>query len=358
MLDTHREANQVFWYLQVRSFWGETPEGTVFSHAFCWDVRSNMAVMRSLAKFAWGTLALNVFVILAGALVRATGSGAGCGSSWPNCDGQLVPDFGDLAQVIEYFHRSVSGLALIAVVMLAMWAFRTTSAGAPLRQAAAWSLASILGEALIGAVIVLAEWVADDASLARAISVPLHLVNTFLLLGALTMTAWIANGGVVPKRKVDPTLARHLTIGLGGMVVIAATGAVSALSDTLFPVISLAEGLTADFSQTSHLLIRLRVVHPIAAVAVGGYVAMIAYRRSLDADGIIQKYGLTVVGIVVTQIFAGMINVVLLTPIWMQVVHLLLADLLWVVFILFGLAALSDPINAEQAARESRAQVR
>ena len=85
---------------------------------------------------------------------------------------------------------------------------------------------------------------------------------------------------------------------------------------------------------------------------------MIAYRRSLDADGIIQKYGLTVVGIVVTQIFAGMINVVLLTPIWMQVVHLLLADLLWVVFILFGLAALSDPINAEQAARESRAQVR
>jgi len=307
--------------------------------------------MTSLAKFAWGTLVLNVFVILAGAVVRATGSGAGCGSSWPDCDGQLLPDASNRAQVIEYFHRSVSGLALIAVVVLAMWVFRTSPKGAPMRRAAVWSLVTIIGEALIGAAIVLAEWVADDASAARAVSVPLHLVNTLLLLGALTMTAWLANGGAVPRRSSDPKLARQVGFGLVGMVVLAATGAVAALADTLFPVDSLREGLVADFSGTAELLTRLRIVHPVIAILVGAYVARVAFRHSLDAEGPMQRYGLGVVGIVLAQVFAGMTNVVLLTPLWMQVIHLLLADLLWIALILFGVSALTDSKQSEAFAQ-------
>lgn len=296
--------------------------------------------MTSLAKYAWATLAFNIFVILAGAVVRATGSGAGCGASWPDCEGQFVPDTSNTAQVIEYVHRSVSGLALLLVVIMCMWVFRVAAAKTPLRKAAIWSLVTILGEAAIGAMIVLAEWVADDASLARTISVPLHLVNTLLLLGALTATAWLAQGNAMPRRSIDPGFARHLTIGIVGMVVIAATGAITALADTLFPSESLLSGLTDDFSGTAELLTRLRILHPIVAIAVGGYVASVAFRRSLDADGKVQRYGLAVAAIVVTQIFAGMANVVLLTPVWMQVIHLLLADLLWVALLLFGAAAL------------------
>lgn len=303
--------------------------------------------MTSLAKFAWGTLVLNVFVILAGAVVRATGSGAGCGASWPDCDGQLLPDASNTAQVIEYFHRSVSGLALVAVAALAMWVFRSSPKQAPVRRAAIWSLAAIIGEALIGAAIVLAEWVADDASVARAVAVPLHLVNTLLLLAALTMTAWLANGGEVPRRGIDPKLARQLTFGLVGMVTLAATGAVAALADTLFPVESLREGLIADFSETAELLTRLRIVHPVIAILVGAYLARVAFRHSMGTQGRVQKYGLGVVGIVVTQVFAGMTNVVLLTPLWAQVVHLLLADLLWITLILFAASALSESNRSE-----------
>ena len=296
--------------------------------------------MRSLAKFAWATLAFNIFVILAGAVVRATGSGAGCGASWPDCEGQLVPDTTNTAQIIEYVHRLVSGVALLLVVALCMWVFRLAGRKSQLRKAAIWSLVTILGEAAIGAMIVLAEWVADDASLARGISVPLHLVNTLLLLAALTATAWLAGGNAMPRRDADPVLARHLSVGLAGMVVIAATGAITALADTLFPAESLLDGLTQDFSGTAELLTRLRIFHPIVAILVGGYVATVAFRYSLDASGSGQRYSLVVSSVVVAQIFAGMANVVLLTPVWMQVVHLLLADLLWVGLLLFGAAAL------------------
>ena len=296
--------------------------------------------MRSLAKFAWATLAFNIFVILAGAVVRATGSGAGCGASWPDCDGQLVPDTTNTAQVIEYVHRIVSGVALLLVVVLCMWVFRLAGRKSQLRKAAIWSLVTILGEAAIGAMIVVAEWVADDVSLARGISVPLHLVNTLLLLAALTATAWLAEGNQMPRRSTDPALARHVTIGIVGMVIIAATGAITALADTLFPSESVFGGFIEDFSGSAEILVRLRILHPIVAIAVGLYVASFAFRHSLDATGKAQRFGLAVAAIVVTQIFAGMANVVLLTPVWMQVIHLLLADLLWIGLLLFGAAAL------------------
>ena len=144
---------------------------------------SNLPGVTRIARYAWFTLVFNVGVILLGALVRATGSGAGCGRSWPACQGQVMPELSG-ATAVEFTHRAASGVALVLVAVLVVWVWRRVPSGEPARIGAGLALAAIVGEALIGAMIVLAEWVAEDASLARVVAVPLHLVNTLFLLAA------------------------------------------------------------------------------------------------------------------------------------------------------------------------------
>jgi heme A synthase len=36
------------------------------------------------------------------------------------------------------------------------------------------------------------------------------------------------------------------------------------------------------------------------------------------------------------QLVAGFVNVLLLAPVWMQIVHLLLADTLWITYVLLA----------------------
>src|SRR5690606_35054615 len=189
---------------------------------------------RGLTRFAWATLAFNVVVILMGAVVRATGSGAGCGRSWPTCHGTVLPVLeGDTA--IEFAHRAVSGVALVLVAVLAFLVLRRVPRPHQARMAAGLSLVAIIGEALIGAGIVLFEWVAEDTSVARAVSVPLHLVNTFFLLAVLTLTAHLLGGGVPLRWSQHPRARRWLIVGAVAFVTIAGPGAVTALADTLFP---------------------------------------------------------------------------------------------------------------------------
>ena len=311
----------------------------------------NLGSMTRLAKFAWATLAFNISVVVFGAYVRATGSGAGCGRSWPTCAGQLIPEITDSARQIEFTHRAMSGLALVAVAVLLVSVYRSTSKGHPARKAVLWSTVTIIGEALIGAMIVLAEWVADDASVARAVAVPLHLGNTFLLLGSLTLTAGFLSGGsrIAPER--DGSLWRLVLIGIGGMVLIGATGAVAALADTLFPAESLRAGIVDDFSGTSSFLTRLRLLHPVVSMTVGAFLGYLGWSRGVEASGWAQRFAVGLIGIVVLQVFAGLVNVFLLTPVWMQLVHLLLADLLWVCLVLFAAASLEERTEmAPQAA--------
>lgn len=274
----------------------------------------------SLRRFAWLTLAWNVVVILWGALVRSTGSGAGCGRSWPTCQGSVIPELQG-ATAIEFGHRAVSGIALVLVAILGVRVFRTFAAGHPARRGAVWSGISIVVESLIGAVIVFYEWVADDASVARAIAVPLHLVNTFLLLAVLTLTIFWVSGG---SRLTNRTDRRVLVVVAIGMVLVAATGAVTALADTLFPK---GPGVVAG----EHFLTELRIIHPIVAIVVGVAAAWWA-RRNIPGT-LAARAGEIVVYTVAAQIVLGTLNVLLGTPTWMTLIHLLAADVLWIAWV-------------------------
>jgi heme A synthase len=287
--------------------------------------------MKGLSRYAWGVVLLNVGVILLGAFVRATGSGAGCGRSWPTCQGELLPEL-EGATAIEFAHRVTSGLALVAVIVLAVVVWRATSKGAPARTGAVLSVAAILGEALIGALLVLAEWVADDTSLARAVAVPLHLVNTLFLLASLTLTAyWVSGGGGLDWR-ASPQVRRWVILGAVALVTIAATGAVTALADTLFPK----DGVGLEVSGEAHFLTRLRILHPVLAVGA----ASIAWWLSGGGGGARSTATRMLPVLIGAMIVSGSLNILLGVPVWMQLVHLALADALWIVYVLISARAL------------------
>jgi len=280
-----------------------------------------------------------------GAFVRATGSGAGCGSHWPTCNGQVIHWPAQTETLIEFTHRLTSGVALILVIGLLIWAFRSYPKGSAVRVGAVLSFVFILTEALIGAGLVLFELVAENASSARAVAIAVHLVNTFILLAVLTLTAWWASPGGKPLQLKNSWLNGALALGFLAILGVGATGAVIALGDTLFPAASLSEGLKQKFSPTAHFLVRLRPYHPLVAIGVGIYLIIIAgifNSRSGRAEP--RKFSRILTILYFIQLGAGALNVVLLAPIWLQLLHLLLSDLILVVWVLFTATALAEEV--------------
>ena len=304
--------------------------------------------LNRFTKYSWGVLFFNVLVILWGALVRATGSGAGCGSHWPLCNGEVVPRAPQVETVIEFVHRTTSGLAFLLVLGLLVWALRAYPKGHQVRRAASLSFLFIVTEALVGAGLVLFKWVAQDASTGRAVTIVIHLINTFLLLASLAMTAWFASGFSERQGTGVSKRLPLLIIGLLGTLVLGASGALTALGDTLFPSSSLAEGFQRDFSPTAHFLIRLRVFHPTIAMIVGTYLIILAGAIRIQAHQPVTQRVTRLLTIgVLLQLGAGMLNLLLLAPVWMQIVHLFLADLVWIALTLLTFSSLGLGYNTK-----------
>lgn len=307
----------------------------------------------NFARYAWFVLTFLILVILWGAFVRATGSGAGCGSHWPLCNGVVVPREPRIETLIELTHRVTSALSGVLVLAMLFWAFRLFPKGHIVRKAAAWSTVFIITEGLVGAGLVLFEWVAHNQSVGRAISMAVHLVNTFLLLAAVALTAWWAGAGSDYRLR----LRGHGRVGwlIGGgvalLLILGVSGAITALGDTLFPSGTLSEGIAADFEATAHFLVRLRLYHPVIAVFTGLYLWLAAPIIARERPGIGPLFFSNAVRIlVIVQLAAGVVNILLNVPVWMQLVHLLLADLMWIAVVLLGASALAEPVTAAQPA--------
>ena len=301
--------------------------------------------LNRFAIYAWSVLAYKLAVILWGAYVRSSGSGAGCGSHWPLCNGEVIPTAPHIKTLIEFTHRLSSGLALLLVIGLLIWAFRSFAPKHIVRTGALLSIFLMLTEALVGAGLVLFNLVADNRSIARALSMSAHLINTFLLIAALTLTAWWATGGQPPNLRQRKIAAWALGLSLFGILVLGVSGAVTALGDTLFPAQSLSQGLSQDLSPTAHFLIRLRLLHP--------FIALISVFCSICCAGFVQlrypaiwtkRFARLFVSLSLFQLGAGLLNVYLLAPIWLQLVHLLIADLVWITMVLLSATVLSSPI--------------
>ncbi len=305
---------------------------------------SPKASLPGYARYAWGVLALNFFVILWGAFVRATGSGAGCGAHWPTCNGEVIPRTPAVETLIEFIHRLTSGAALLAVIGLLWWAWRAYPKGHQVRKGAGLTMFFVFTESLLGAGLVLFEWVAQDASMGRVISMPLHLVNTFLLLASITLTAWWASGGRAVRVRRDDGRLPWFALGLLAILFLGTSGAITALGDTLFPAASLLEGMRQDFSPTAHFLLRLRVIHPLIAGLSGAYLFFLVVGQTLQRkpSGTERTLARLLLGLFFLQLLAGVTNLLLLAPVWMQLVHLFLADSVWCAFVLYCAAVFAS----------------
>ena len=300
-------------------------------------------------QYAWGVLAYMLFVVVWGAVVRASGSGDGCGKHWPFCGGQLIPAFQRLATLIEFSHRASTGLMIQLILILFVWAYLAFPRSHPVRLGAGLSVLFMLTEGAFGAMLVIFKLVADNASPARVVMMSLHLVNTFVLLMCLALTAWWSGGGRRFTFKGSGTLGLLLGSGLIATLFLAVTGAITALSDTLYPAHNLIAALQQDFNPGAHLLIRLRLLHPPVAIAVGIYSVLVArYAVRIHPTYDTQRFARYIVLLFGISFAAGLVNVVTLTPIGMQLLHLLLADLLWITMVLLMASALANNDSASR----------
>jgi len=289
---------------------------------------------QALARLAWATLAYNVAVILWGAYVRVTGSGAGCGNHWPLCNGDVVPQNGQIQTLIEFAHRVTSGLSLVMVFTLLVWCWRKTTRGAWPRYAAVAAAILLLNEALLGAGLVLFDYVAKDQSAGRAVFLSLHFGNTLLLLASLALTAqWLSRSELRLKVAAKPWQVAVIGVGLLAVVLVGITGALTALGDTLFPAVSLRSSLAQDFAASSHILLRLRLLHPFAAVTAALYILWALVTSPVRPVRSRRKL-IFLLSLLLVQLALGALNVLLLAPSWLQILHLLVAELIWITLVL------------------------
>jgi cytochrome c oxidase assembly protein subunit 15 len=289
----------------------------------------------ALRRFAWGVLAYFIAVILWGTLVRATGSGAGCGNHWPLCNGTVLQHSASVQTLIEFTHRLTSGLSFFSVVGLLIWTFKTTTRAHLARAAAMASVAFTLVEAILGALLVKLGLTAQSQSPLRPAYLALHLTNTLLLLAALTLTAHMLSrrtGYLRGSVRLVAPLGAIVSVAV--VMIVGVTGSLAALGDTLFPASSLSQALAQDFSTSSGWLVRWRWTHPTVAFVSSIFLIWILVRaaqRSTHWDN--RALSALVLMLLAAQYVLGVMDVFLLAPLWLQVAHLLGADVLWVALV-------------------------
>lgn len=337
---------------------------------------SYAATKQTVSRFAalcWFILVYIVLVILWGAFVRATGSGAGCGDHWPLCNGEVLPRSPAIETIIELTHRLSTGVLGILVLWMVIWAFRITRQGGTqnlaqnplfdpaqkrgIRRAALWTVFFILTESAIGAGIVKFEWVANNVSVERVYTIAFHLVNTFFLLAASALVAWFASGG--QPFSIRPSALKHTALGansgkllvaLGlsvlGLLLLGASGAITALGDTLYYT----AGITPEESPLVARLVSMRIYHPIIAFGVLGLLwwalQMVLYPSGAQSSSqtattqLTRQLAWAILSIYLVQLVCGAVNVYLKAPVWMQILHLLISNIIWILMVFLAASAL------------------
>lgn len=293
--------------------------------------------LKYFSIYSWAFLVFNIYVILGGAFVRATGSGAGCGAHWPLCKGKFVPHFGTLHTIIEFSHRVSSGIVGIGAIIFIAWAFLSTQRKDPIRKAAMVAFIFVLFEALLGAGLVLFGLVADNSSMTRAVVTSLHLVSTFILIASIALASAWSSGLPVAVFSGQAKKKFFFVFLLSfGLILTGATGAITALGDTLFRPHYVGERLLEDIGFSNHFLKSLRIYHPIFAILMAFFTVVFAFEwTKKESTSTQKKLSIFLVSLILVQVICGFSNIFLLAPVWLQIVHLFLGDLVWIVSILF-----------------------
>jgi cytochrome c oxidase assembly protein subunit 15 len=196
----------------------------------------------------------------------------------------------------------------------------------------------LLNEAFLGALLVKLGYVTGNQSVGRVVVLSIHLSNTLLLLAALTLTARLL-GTTQMWRELGVGGAKKAWawMGLAATLVVGVSGSLAALGDTLFPASSLRAAFAQDFAPGSPWLLRLRGVHPVSAIVAAVFVVWLVGQARHMAAGRLAAVVLALLGF---QFALGLADIILLAPVWMQILHLLGADLYWVALVSLAAAVI------------------
>ena len=301
------------------------------------------------SSFCFSILCFCLFIILWGAWVRISHSGDGCGQSWPSCDGQYLLESGEESKTwIEWIHRATSGLFGIAVLLMMIIAFLKFSFKHPVFKSSLCVLFFTISEALIGARLVLAGLTGSNTSLARVLTMNLHLLNSLLLTGSLFICWRISLG---KNYSLSNALFYLKTkslffVSLIVFFIIAFFGSLSSLSASLLPSHSLLEGISSDFNPESHWLIRLRLLHPLFALIFGGGFLFYYFLQDSREKKEREKRKIfffshkeitppeIFIFCLILALLSGLMNLLLLSPVFLKLTHLLIVYLLGMSFLL------------------------
>ncbi len=299
-------------------------------------------------------LASSLVVVLWGVFLRASKSGDGCGQHWVTCNGEVIPAAPQLKTIIEFTHRvssSLDGIFIIVLLVCAVVAWRRSRSAAAKRVllTAVGSFVFVVIEGLLGAGLVLTGNTAENLTPERPFWMAAHLVNTLILLAFLTMTAWQASTDNRIRFRTETKFAAALMACAVLIFTVGISGSIAALSSMIFPAETLAEGFAKDVSPTSHMLLRLRLLHPILAIATGVFLIFITgwLRSHRPNNASIASWSTTVSAVVIAQLAFGAATLLTLAPIVMQLGHLLLADTVWIGFVIFSAYFLSEDEPAQ-----------
>ncbi len=321
------------------------------------DDRQPQEKLSAFAKYAWILLAYNICVVLWGVFLRASKSGDGCGMHWLTCHGEVLPSSPQFKTVIEFTHRLMSAFDGLLMLILLGWAFWIWYRGRERRQKSTLKMAAVsfffvLTEGAIGAGLVLTGNTAETLTAARPFWMAAHLINTFILLAFITLTARSASGGAGLKFQIEPKYIGGIVVGVVAIFVVSISGSIAALSNMIFPSGTLLESMAKDFSETSHMLLRLRLLHPVTAILTSVFVIFLTgwLAKERFGDRGVSWWSNALAILILAQIAFGSATLLMLAPIVMQLGHLLFADAIWISFVLFSAAFLSSDARPEPAA--------
>ena len=290
--------------------------------------RSISRAASRFATFAWFVLIYNLAAVAWGVFVRASKSGDGGGAQWPLLDMSHQPLNGEIARWIEGSHRLSTSLCGVLAIAMVWMAFRNFPKRHQTRLFSVVVLAFTLLEGAIGAILVLFKLVAENDSGARAGVMSFHVISTMFLVSAIALAAMAAMSRGRIEFRGNASVIPMGAVGILSMMALAVSGAVAALSHTLMPVQNV---LHAAAQPDSHWMIRLQPLHPYLSIAAGMYVCLMAgLLANLRPSPLVRKSSQIMVVTFAGQLLMGLVNIQLGAPIWMQMVHLALGDVLFI----------------------------
>lgn len=292
----------------------------------------------SFRKLAVSSLIATFALIMVGALVRSTGSGLGCSTSWPDCSGSLIPNFTDHHVVIEFTHRAIAGVIMILIGTLAVKAYRGRREAPRLVTPTIAAFVLVLIQALLGALVVKLELEAE--------SVVIHLSAALSLFALLLYINFLASERPSPEvgDAPDADISKRARWAAGAVFVLMLVGsymsgiegAGRAVSDWPLMGGKLVPNLGSE-EMAVHFF------HRVLAAAVGVYllVSMLSVIRRRETHPASAKLAHSALGLFAIEVLIGAANVWTDLNALVVVAHLATGTLIWGALV--AMALLTSP---------------